>query len=243
MIDLSGKVAVVTGASRGIGRDTAAMLHKAGASLALLARSADQLESLANELGDRATAFQADISSADVAETFKDIEESLGPIDILVNNAGVTRDGVLVRMSEDDWDVVMDINLKGVFHTTKAVTRGMMKRRSGRIINITSVVGVTGNRGQANYAASKAGIIGFTKSIAKELGSRNVLVNALAPGFIDTDMTRELPQEARDALTSQIPLGRLGTGADIAGTVAFLASDLAGYITGQTIVVDGGMIA
>jgi 3-oxoacyl-[acyl-carrier protein] reductase len=180
--------------------------------------------------------------SAQVAETIAGVEGELGPIDVLVNNAGVTRDGVLVRMGDEDWETVLDTNLRGAFNTTKAVTRGMMKRRSGRIINITSIVGLTGNRGQANYAASKAGLIGFTKSVAKELASRNVLVNAVAPGFIDTDMTRELPEQAREALLAQIPLGRLGAVEDVAGVVAFLASDLAGYITGQVLVVDGGMV-
>ncbi len=161
---------------------------------------------------------------------------------MLVNNAGLTRDNLLARLSEGDWDQVLDANLKGAFLVTKQVTRGMMKRRRGRVINIASIVGLIGNRGQANYAASKAGLVGFTKAVAKELASRNVLVNAVAPGFIDTDMTRALPEAAREALQAQIPLGRLGGGADVAHAVLFLASDLAGYITGQVVVVDGGMV-
>ena len=172
----------------------------------------------------------------------KTIEAELGLIDILVNNAGLTRDGLLARMSVEDWDAVLGVNLKGAFNTMKIVVRGMMKRRWGRIINITSVIGLTGNRGQANYAASKAGLIGLTKSMARELASRNVLVNAIAPGFIQTDLTRELPAAQRKALLAQIPLGRLGSTDDVASTVLFLASDLAGYITGQVLVVDGGMV-
>jgi 3-oxoacyl-[acyl-carrier protein] reductase len=190
----------------------------------------------------RAIGVQADVADVAQAESaVATIEEELGPIDILVNNAGITKDGLLVRMSYDDWDAVLDVNLRGAFAMTKAVARGMMKRRWGRIINITSVVGLTGNRGQANYAASKAGLIGLTKAVAKELASRNILVNAIAPGFIDTDMTRALPEEARGALLAQIPLGRLGSAGEVAGAVLFLASDLANYITGQVLVVDGGM--
>jgi 3-oxoacyl-[acyl-carrier protein] reductase len=169
-------------------------------------------------------------------------ETALGPIDVLVNNAGITRDQILLRMSGDDWDAVLDANLKGAFHTTRAVTKGMMKRRAGRIINITSIVGLVGNKGQANYAASKAGLIGFTKSVAKEYASRNILANCIAPGFIETDMTDALPEEAKAALLHQIALGRLGRPDDVAGAVLFLASDLAAYITGQVLVVDGGMV-
>jgi 3-oxoacyl-[acyl-carrier protein] reductase len=168
-------------------------------------------------------------------------EKVLGPVDILVNNAGITRDNLLLRMSETEWDEVLDANLKGAFHATKAVLKGMMKRRYGRIINVTSIVGLTGNKGQANYAASKAGLIGFTKSVAKEYGGRGILVNAVAPGFIDTAMTAALPEEARKAMLGGIVLGRLGTPEDVAGAVLFLASDLAGYITGQVLVVDGGL--
>jgi 3-oxoacyl-[acyl-carrier protein] reductase len=169
-------------------------------------------------------------------------EGALGPVDILVNNAGLTRDNILLRLSEEDWDAVLDANLKGAFHTTRAVIKGMMKRRGGRIINITSIVGLTGNKGQANYAASKAGLIGFTKSVAREYASRNILVNCVAPGFIETDMTASLPAEARATLLEEIALGRLGRPEDVAGTVLFLASDLAAYITGQVLVVDGGMV-
>jgi len=169
-------------------------------------------------------------------------EAALGPVDILVNNAGLARDQILLRMSEADWDAVLDANLKGAFLTTRAVTRGMLKRRAGRIVNIASVVGLSGNKGQANYAASKAGLIGFTKAVAKEYASRNILVNCVAPGFIETDMTAGLPVEARGPLLQRIPLGRLGRPEDVAGAVLFLASDLAGYVTGQVLVVDGGMI-
>lgn len=243
MIDLKGKVAFVTGASRGIGRSIAVKLSKYGARVALVARNAEALEALADELEGDTAVFVVDVTDGDALRTaVANAEEKLGPLDILVNNAGITRDGLLVRMSDDDWDTVQAVNLKAAFTLTKAVTRGMMKRRSGRIINIASIVGLTGNAGQANYAASKAGLIGFTKSVAKELGSRNVLVNAIAPGFIETDMTADLPQETRKALQSQIALRRLGVGDDIANAVAFLASDLSGYITGQVLVVDGGMV-
>lgn len=242
-IELEGKVALVTGASRGIGRDIAARFVKAGAKVALVARSRDTLQDTASDLGDRTFPFVADVADSEsIRETVSAVEQDIGPIDILVNNAGVTRDGVLVRVSEEDWDRVLDTNLKGAFNTTKVVARGMMKRRWGRVINITSVVGVIGNRGQVNYAASKAGLIGFTKSIAKELASRNILANAIAPGFMDTNMTRDLSDEQRDALLSQIPLGKLGTGDDVAGVALFLASDMASYITGQVLVVDGGMV-
>ena len=170
------------------------------------------------------------------------VDSELGPVDILVNNAGITRDNVLVRLKDEDWQTVMDTNLRGAFNTTRAVARGMMKRRAGRIINIASVVGLTGNRGQANYAASKAGLIGFSKSVALELASRGVLVNVVAPGFIETDMTSDLPEEARDALFERIPLGRLGAPEDVAGVVRFLAGPAASYMTGQVLVVDGGMV-
>jgi 3-oxoacyl-[acyl-carrier protein] reductase len=185
----------------------------------------------------------ADVRDPDqIASALTSVEETCGPIDILVNNAGVTKDGLLVRMSDDDWDTVMDVNLRGVFLLTRAVARGMMKRRWGRIINISSVVGMMGNPGQANYAASKAGLIGFTKAVARELASRNVLVNAIAPGFIDTEMTSALTDAQRNTLLTQIPLGRLGQPEDVARAVLFLASDHADYITGQVLVVDGGMV-
>jgi 3-oxoacyl-[acyl-carrier protein] reductase len=177
-----------------------------------------------------------------VEAAIAEAEGALGPIDILVNNAGVTRDNILMRLTDDDWNAVLDANLKGAFNTTRAVIRGMMKRRAGRIINITSVVGLIGNKGQANYAASKAGLIGFTKSVAKEYASRNVLANCVAPGFIDTDMTNALPDEARAALLEHIALGKLGRPEDVAGAVLYLASDLASYVTGQVLVVDGGMV-
>lgn len=241
--NLTDRVAVVTGGSRGIGRAISSRLHEAGAKVAIVARDEARAKAFAAELGNGALAIAVDVARPDqVAPAFEEIEKTLGPIAILVNNAGLTRDGLLARMSEADWDAVVDANLKGAFNTTKAVTRGMMKRRFGRIINITSVVGLTGNAGQANYAASKAGLIGLTKSVAKELASRNILVNAVAPGFIDTDMTRELPEDTRKQLLERIPLARLGSADDVAHAVLFLASEQASYITGQVLVVDGGMV-
>jgi 3-oxoacyl-[acyl-carrier protein] reductase len=242
-MDLTGRVALVTGGSRGIGRAIAESLHGAGARVAVLGRDAERAQVAATALGERALAVTADVASADqVAQAVAAVEQGLGPIDILVNNAGLTRDGLLARMTGDDWDAVLEANLKGAFLLTKAVTRGMMKRRWGRVINITSVVGLMGNAGQANYAASKAGLIGLTKAVAREFASRNVLVNAVAPGFIDTDMTRALTDQQREVLLAQIPLGRLGQAADVARAVLFLASDHADYITGQVLVVDGGMV-
>ena len=242
-IQLAGEVAFVTGSTRGIGLAIAQALHGAGAKVAIIGRQADQAERVAAGLGEGAAGFGCDVADeAAVEAAVGGAEKALGPVTILVNNAGVTRDNILLRLSGADWDAVLDANLKGAFHTTRAVIKGMMKRRAGRIINITSVVGLTGNKGQANYAASKAGLIGLTKSVAKEYASRNVLVNCIAPGFIATDMTAALPAEARDALLGQIALGRLGEPSDIAGAVLFLASDLASYITGQVLVVDGGMV-
>jgi 3-oxoacyl-[acyl-carrier protein] reductase len=242
-VNLEGRVVLVTGGSRGIGRAIAETLYAAGAKVAVLGRDAGRAKEAAQALGDRALAVVADVAdAAQVARAVEEVERGLGPVDILVNNAGLTRDGLLARMSPDDWAGVLDANLTGAFLMTKAVTRGMMKRRWGRVINITSVVGLMGNAGQANYAASKAGLIGFTKAVARELASRNVLVNAVAPGFIETDMTRALTEEQRNALIPRIPLGRLGEGRDVARAVLFLASDHADYITGQVLVVDGGML-
>lgn len=242
-ITLAGKVAFVTGSTRGIGRAVAGALHAAGAKVAIVGRDQARAEAVAAELGEGAAGVGCEVSDATQVEVaVAAAEKSLGPIDILVNNAGLTKDNLLLRMSEAEWDLVLDANLKGPFHTTKAVLKGMMKRRAGRIINVASIVGITGNKGQANYAASKAGLIGFTKSVAKEYGSRGVLVNAVAPGFIDTDMTHALPQEARTAMLGGIILGRFGSPEDVAGAVLFLASDLAGYITGQVLVVDGGLV-
>jgi 3-oxoacyl-[acyl-carrier protein] reductase len=242
-IDLGGKTAFVTGSTRGIGLAIAQALYGAGANVAVVGRDRERARSVASDLGARATGVGCDVAQSDQVEAaIAAAEAALGPIDILVNNAGLTRDNILLRLSDDDWDTVLDTNLKGPFHTTRATIKGMMKRRAGRIINITSIVGLTGNKGQANYAASKAGLIGFTKSIAKEYASRNILANCVAPGFIETDMTGSLPDAARATLLEEIALGRLGRPEDVAGTVLFLASDLAGYITGQVLVVDGGMV-
>jgi 3-oxoacyl-[acyl-carrier protein] reductase len=242
-IDLAGKVAFVTGGTRGIGTAIVRKLHEAGARVALTGRDADRARAAAGEFGERARGYACDVAVTEQVDTaIAAAERELGPIDVLVNNAGLTRDNILLRLGEADWDTVLDANLKGAFHTTRAVIKGMMKRRSGRIINITSIVGLTGNKGQANYAASKAGLIGFTKSVAKEYASRGVLANCVAPGFIETDMTAALPEDARATLLEDIALGRLGRPEDVAGAVLFLASDLAGYITGQVLVVDGGMV-
>ncbi len=242
-IDLTGKTAFVTGSTRGIGQAIARALHAAGAKVAIVGRDRARAEAVAAELGERTAAVACDVALADQVEAaIASAERGLGPIDILVNNAGVTRDNILLRLTEADWDAVLDANLKGAFLTTRAVIKGMMKRRAGRIVNVTSIVGLTGNKGQANYAASKAGLIGFTKSVAKEYASRGVLANCVAPGFIETDMTAALPDDARATLLQDIALGRLGRPEDVAGAVLFLASDLAGYVTGQVLVVDGGMV-
>jgi 3-oxoacyl-[acyl-carrier protein] reductase len=243
ILDLSGKTAFITGSTRGIGLAIAQTLYRAGARVSVVGRDASRAQDVASRLGDRAVGVACDVAQGEqVTAAISAAESALGPIDILVNNAGLTRDNILLRLSEEDWDAVLDANLKGAFHTTRSVIKGMMKRRTGRIINITSIVGLTGNKGQANYAASKAGLIGFTKSVAKEYASRNILVNCIAPGFIETDMTASLPDEARATLLEQIALGRLGRPEDVAGAVLFLASDLAAYITGQVLVVDGGMV-
>jgi 3-oxoacyl-[acyl-carrier protein] reductase len=242
-LDLTGKVAFVTGSTRGIGLAIARALHAAGAAVAVVGRDQARADAIAAELGERTVGLACDVARGDqVDAAIAACEKALGPISVLVNNAGLTRDNILLRLSDADWDAVLDANLKGAFHTTRAVIKGMMKRRAGRIVNISSIVGLTGNKGQANYAASKAGLIGFTKSVAKEYASRGVLVNCVAPGFIETDMTAALPDEARASLLQDIALGRLGRPEDVAGAVLFLASDLAGYMTGQVLVVDGGMV-
>ena len=242
-INLTGRTALVTGSTRGIGRAIAETLTEAGARVAIVGRDQANAAEVATSVGGSAVGFGADVSDpASVVALVEGVEAALGKIDILVNNAGLTRDNILFRIKDDDWDMVLDANLRGAFIAIRAASRGMMKRRWGRIINIASIVGITGNKGQANYAASKAGLIGLTKSVAKELGSRNILVNAVAPGFIETDMTAAMTPEARAALSGQIPLDRLGSPNDIAGTVAFLASEHASYITGQVLVVDGGMV-
>ena len=242
-IDLTGRVALVTGSTRGIGRAIATTLAGAGARVAVVGRERARAEEAASQLGGEARGFACDVAdTASVAALVEEVEKSFGSLDILVNNAGLTRDNLLMRIKDADWDAVLDANLRGAFASIRAASRGMMKRRWGRIINIASIVGITGNKGQANYAASKAGLIGLTKSVAKELGSRNILCNAVAPGFIETDMTAAMTPEARTAMSAQIPLERLGKPEDVAGTVAFLASEHAAYITGQVFVVDGGMV-
>ena len=243
---LLGKSAIVTGASRGIGKDIALYLAKEGARVAVnYSGSREKAEAVVEEiksLGGEAFAIQANVDQTeDVQRLISTTLEQFGTIDILVNNAGITRDNLLMRMKEQEWDDVINTNLKGVFLCTKAVTRQMMKQRAGRIINITSIVGVSGNAGQANYVAAKAGVIGLTKSSAKELASRNITVNSVAPGFITTDMTDALPEEVRTQMLSQIPLGKFGNSEDVAKAVAYLASDDANYITGQTLHVNGGM--
>jgi 3-oxoacyl-[acyl-carrier protein] reductase len=245
MNDLANQVAVVTGAGRGIGQAIALKLAAAGADIACVDLKLEfcaETVQKAQELGRKAWAFEANVSeAASVAAAAEQILAAAGKVDILVNNAGITKDGLLMRMSEADWDAVLDINLKGTFLFTKAFSRSFLKQQSGRMINIASVVGLMGNAGQCNYGASKAGVIGFTKSAARELASRGITVNAIAPGFIETAMTAKLSPEARAALMKQIPLGSLGQPDDVAGAVLFLASPAARYITGQVLAVDGGM--
>jgi 3-oxoacyl-[acyl-carrier protein] reductase len=242
-IDLTGKNALVTGSTRGIGRSIAETLAKAGARVAVVGRDLQKAQEAASAVGNGAQGFACDVTdTAAIAKLVSDVETAFGSIDILVNNAGITRDNLVMRLKDEDWDAVIDANLRGAFAAIRAVSRGMMKKRSGRIINISSIIGLIGNKGQANYAASKAGLIALTKSVAKELGSRNILVNAVAPGFIETEMTASMTPEAREGLGAQIALERLGTPQDVAAAVAFLASDLSSYITGQVLVVDGGMV-
>ena len=243
MKELEGQVSLVTGGSRGIGLAIAQELGRAGAKVAVVARNGEGAGSAAASLeGDGHKGYGCDVSEATgTRAVVAKVEEELGPIDILVNNAGITRDNIFIRMKEEEWDEVLAVNLKGAFNMTRALARGMMKRRSGVILNITSVVGVVGNAGQANYAASKAGLIGFTKSIAKELAARGIRCNAIAPGFITTDMTAGLPESAVEELQSRIPLGRFGDPGDVGGVARFLAGPAARYITGQVVAVDGGM--
>ena len=244
--NLKNKIAIVTGASQGIGKIIAFELAKSGAHVVCISRNKKAIESIVDEItqnNGKASSFPCDISDSDAfMKIILEIIEKNDKIDILVNNAGITRDSILVRMSNEDWDDVINTNLKGAFSCTKAVMRYMIKNKFGRIINITSIVGLTGNAGQANYAASKAGLIGMTKSIAKEVASRGITANCIAPGWIETSMTDILNEEVKNKLLSQIPMGKIGSPDDIANTVIFLASDEAGYITGQTITVDGGRI-
>ena len=246
MFDLTNKVAIITGASQGIGKGMAETFSKAGAHVACVSRNKDNLKSVADSLiknGGAASFYTCDVSSLDAFQnTIKEIAENHGSVDILVNNAGVCKDKLIMRMSEDDWNKVININLNGAFNGIKAVSQIMIKQRAGRIINISSIVGLIGNPGQANYAASKAGLIGLSKSAAKELAPRGITVNAIAPGYIATDMTDQITDQAKESLITKIPLGRIGSPSDIAASALFLASDEAGYITGQTLTVDGGMV-
>ncbi len=243
MMELEGSVAIVTGGSRGIGLAIATALSGGGARVAVIGRDGERAREAADQLpGDGHLSLSCDVAdSAQTAEAVSRVTEELGGVTILVNNAGITRDNIMLRLKDEDWDEVIRINLKGTFNMTRSVVRGMMKRRDGVILNLSSVVGLAGNAGQANYAASKAGILGFTKSVARELASRGIRCNAIAPGFIETDMTKALDESQTEALKQRIPLGRLGSPADVAGVARFLAGPAARYITGQVIVVDGGM--
>jgi len=244
---LDGRVAIVTGASRGIGKAVAIALAKVGAKVVINyagnAEAAEEVLKTITANGGQAITVQADVANAEAVDALiRQTVETYGKIDILVNNAGITRDALLVRMKDEDWDAVMNTNLKGVFYCTKAVTKLMIKQRSGKIINMASVVGLMGNASQANYAAAKAGVIGFTKAMAKELASRGITVNAIAPGFIATDMTHSLSDQVKGDLAARVPLNRLGTAEDVAAVAVFLATDSANYMTGQTLNVDGGMV-
>lgn len=243
MIQLTGQVALITGATGGIGNAIASALHQAGATVAISGTRKEVLDELAHQLGnDRVHAFACNLSDKNAVEALiPSVEDKLGKIDILVNNAGITRDGLILRMKDADWDDVIDVNLTAAFRLSRAVTKGMMKRRHGRIINITSISGVAGNPGQANYCAAKAGIIGMSKSLAHELASRGVTINCIAPGFITSAMTDTLPEATKEQILSNIPQNRMGTPEEIAFAAAFLAAPQAGYITGQTIHVNGGM--
>ena len=242
MFDLSGKTALVTGASGGIGVAIAEALHAAGATVGLHGTRKERLEEIAGTLGERAHVLPADISTAEGVKALAEAATSaLGQVDILVNNAGITRDGLFVRMSDEDWDAVLDINLKSVFRLTRELVYPMMRRKGGRVINISSVVGVTGNPGQGNYCASKAGLIGMSKSLAGEIASRGVTVNCIAPGFIETPMTDALNDKQKEAILGAVPAKRLGSGDEVASAVVYLASDEAAYVTGQTLHVNGGM--
>ena len=246
MSQLEGKTALVTGAGRGIGKAIALKFASAGADVVCVSRTEANSQAVADEVkasGRNAWAVAVDVADADAVNgAVKQILADAGKVDILVNNAGVTRDGLLMRMSDEDWDTVLNTNLKGAFNFVKALTRAFLKQKSGRIINVASVIGLIGNAGQANYAASKAGLIGFSKSVARELASRGITVNVLAPGFIDTDMTAVLSVEQKEGILKEIPLARLGQGEDIANAALFLAGDTGAYITGQVLAVDGGMV-
>ncbi|MEX4007565.1 3-oxoacyl-[acyl-carrier-protein] reductase [Neoaquamicrobium sediminum] len=242
MFDLGGRKALVTGATGGIGESVARTLHAAGATVGLHGTRIEKLEALAAELGDRVKLFPANLSDREEVKALgQRAEAELEGVDILVNNAGITRDGLFVRMSDEDWDAVLEVNLTAVFRLTRELTHPMMRRRFGRIVNITSIVGVTGNPGQANYCASKAGLIGFSKSLAQEIATRNITVNCVAPGFIESAMTEKLNDKQKDAIMGAIPMKKMGTGEDIAASVLYLASNEAGYVTGQTLHVNGGM--